>query len=269
MILGITSSSIYKASAVAATFDLTAATYNTNFLDHTGLFTTFPQDIELSPDGSVLLITENAATKIHQYILSTPWDLSTAVYDTFLTVTGYDRSCIFADSGNMLIVHNSSTSNNVKTWTLSTPYDIGSAGASVVDTPWTDLTYGLFLNADGTKGFYGSNGSTGSYTLSTPYDMSTATQTAYGTQAVSMGICANTLGDRIYTGSVNADSIRQYDLGTAYDSSTAGAPYLFDPTSLITGANTGTWYASYVTPNGQHMYITSNSSPWRIYRLDQ
>jgi hypothetical protein len=140
-------------------------------------------------DTGTKMYTSTTTPIVHQYNLSTAFDVSTSVYNSVsLTVLGNPFDVIFNGDGSKLYVTDTSGSN-VYQYSLSTPYDL-SAGSydnvslNVVGRSNSE-NYGIAFNGSGTALFIssGTNDTVDKYNLTTAYDLSTA---SYGNIAFSV-----------------------------------------------------------------------------------
>lgn len=86
-----------------------------------------PRDIEFSADGLTMIVTEGHVGDVEQYLLSTPYDISTATHDHTLDFSPYDEwphSSEFNDDGTAIVI---AANWRAVTYELSTPYDIATA----------------------------------------------------------------------------------------------------------------------------------------------
>lgn len=135
-------------------FDLTTATYNSNFFDASGSVDLL--GIRFDDDGDTLIVADDGATTVDEFSLSAPFDITTAsstgntldVSSEVSQPAGLDWN----GDGTKLFVHDGGN-NDVTEYTLSTAYDITTATASgnsftLVDsggstlTASTDITFG-------------------------------------------------------------------------------------------------------------------------------
>lgn len=88
------------------------------------------QDIKFSADGTKMYVLGTVNERIYQYTLSTPWDVSTAVYSTLNFLANAQEInpfgfCFSLDGSKMLII---GTNNDALfQYTLSTPWNISTA----------------------------------------------------------------------------------------------------------------------------------------------
>jgi DNA-binding beta-propeller fold protein YncE len=141
---------------------------------------TIPAGLFFKPDGTKFFVIANYlmyTKKIQQYSLSTPWDLSTATYDSYKnTINNYPFGLYVKPDGLGLYVANDMT-NKIHQYTLSTAWDLSSLSYTTIPefstTSQEPDPRGVFFKDDGTK-MYVSGSSSGDlhqYTLSTRMDI--------------------------------------------------------------------------------------------------
>lgn len=187
----------------------------------------------ISDDGSKFYIGQIAGT-LHQYSLSTPFDIGTATSDSkTLDVSAQTTgvySIQFGLSGTKLFV----VSNNgvVYQYTLATAWDLSSAVYDSVSFSGNAQTgnqcYGAFLSNDGLKLLLTADSSHAvyQYTLTTAWDISTA---SYDSVSFSLSaqlvwpldLALNSAGTRMVVACRTNLKIYQYTLATAFDVSSA------------------------------------------------
>lgn len=177
--------SVYQYSLSTA-WDLSTATYDSVSFSVAGQQTT-PEGVTFKPDGTKMFICGSANTDIHQYGLSTPWDLSTAAYDSvFFTAsgeTGLIRDCKFKPDGTKAFVYGEGN-RKVSEYVFSTAWDLTTASyTSAADFfPSQDSGQkGLEFSVDGLTLFMvgTSQDRLHQYSLTTAWDMSTADYSGY------------------------------------------------------------------------------------------
>ncbi len=168
---------------LAVAYDLSTATYQSvNDLDVSGQDPSM-KDIAISFDGTVLFVLgDTAAATVHAYDLSTPYDLSSAVYNATddLSVAAEDTAPqgIDISSDGLKLVMVGTTTPAAYFYTLSVANDLSTATNDGTD----DFTisedtdpYGVAFSTDGLKLYV--LGRTGDalfqYTFGTAYDGST------------------------------------------------------------------------------------------------
>ena len=145
-----------------------------------------PDDLYFKDDGTKFFIVGNAWDKIYEYHLSTAWDISTASYDSnYVLGTNssvvYPTGLTFSPDGVYMFLL-ATGSGYVNRWTLSTPWDISTAGSKTQSNfasakLGTNQSGGLAFNPSGTRlALVTSNfDQLFEYTLSTAWNLSTTT----------------------------------------------------------------------------------------------
>ena len=245
---GTTNGFVYQYSLSTA-WDVSTATYDSISLNLNGQDST-PAAIEFRTDGSKFYIVGMDNDSIYQYSMSTPWDLSTASYDSVaFNFTGEDGNVLsahFSDDGSQLVMLGSA-SDTIYQYVLSTPWDISTLAytgtsffvGSEDDSP-TDIKYSsdedkIFLLG----GFYDS---VFSYDLATSADIGSASfpnrarVSFAGQTQIPNSISMSSDGTKVYITASLSDVGFQYELSTAWDLSTATYQgKFFDFTTQVPG----------------------------------
>ena len=88
-----------------------------------------PQGIDFSPDGINMYVCGSDNDSVYQYLLSTPWAISTATYVRTLSITGQETvttSLRFTYDGTRLFLLGA-TGDDITWYDLSTPWNISTA----------------------------------------------------------------------------------------------------------------------------------------------
>jgi len=181
-----------------------------------------PTAVKFNTDGTKMFITGVSSSNVHEYALSTGFDVSTASFTQTLVTTvdndnfGLDFS---ADGTKMYITGNQT--DKIYEYNLSSAFDISTATfnqdkyLNAID----DEPFGIEFNTDGTRLFIvGTKGNgVDEYTLSTPYDISTMEHMGFffigGNPS---GIHINPAGTKMFIMGNQSDLVKSYDLGTSY-----------------------------------------------------
>lgn len=190
-----------------------------------------PRALRLSTDGTKLYILDDSNV-IHQYSLSTAFNISTATSDDkefdVSTEENNAHGIELKTDGTKLYVLGD-TGNDINQYSLSTAWDISTAStdSKVLSLAGEDTNPRSFsITPDGTTLYMGGNATTFmyQYDLVTPWDLSTGVfdsksfnYTAQGSGCESIFI--NSDGSKMQL--MISDDMWEYDLGTNYDCSTA------------------------------------------------
>lgn len=281
-------SSLLESSTASDGWDVSTATYDSVDFD-LNIVSTGETGLYFSSDGTKFYIINNNDYYIYQYNLSTAWDLSTASYIIGTryplgSQTSTPAELSFDPTGTKLYV-SSWLNSAVYQYSLSSAWNITTAtyDSKVKSTASEDATIiGVTLSSDGTKMYVtGLNTKTAyQYTLGTAWDVSTATYSgkSYNMTEETPTNYPRTLfftSDGLKLYSMNYTHILQYDVGVAWDVSTATYSNIYDFSSED-GLGTGIFFKDDGTKlylNGdQHMYIyqysLSDASTTSIYGID-
>jgi DNA-binding beta-propeller fold protein YncE len=223
-IIGTTNDRIYQYSLGTA-WDITTASYeNKSFLVQTQEAT--PGGLFFKDDGTKVYIVGSVNDTIYQYTLSTPWDISTASYDSksfSVNQEGTPQEVFFKPDGTKVYVVGD-TSDIIRQYTVATPWDLSTASfdnVSFAIGAQDAQPRGLYFKSDGTKVYMvGLNNSTiYSYTLSIPWDVSSAFYDSKFFQIDDNAIHGASFkpdGTKLYVIGQGTDRIYEYDLETPW-----------------------------------------------------
>ena len=205
-------------------WDVSTAVYENKFDDVSGEGVD-PNCLFFKPDGTKVYIPFDATTKVAQYALSTPWDISTSAYEAKFKDVGAQATAptgvFFKDDGTKMYVL-CSTTTNVYQYALSTPWDVSTA---TYETKFKDVSgedgfiTGVFFKTDGTKMYVASrtNNIVYQYSLSTAWDVSTATYDTIFKDVSAQdgdirGLFFKSDGTKMYIIGLTNKTVYQYDL---------------------------------------------------------
>lgn len=191
-----------------------------------------PTGIYFKNDGTRFYIIGSTTDTIYQYDLSTPWDVSTAVYNSInLSVSAQDTApndLFISPDGTILFIVGG-TNDRVYRYDLSSAWDISSATFVNFFSVTSEETEpnGLYFDPTGTNMYV--VGTTGDdvnqYTLGTAWDLTTVsflqTFSVASQETVPVAISFNNSGTRMYILGQSGDDITEYRLSTPWDISTA------------------------------------------------
>ena len=243
---------------IVSTFEASTATFVDAF--SVSLQDVTPTGIAFSNDGTKMFMIGRSGDAVHEYALSTPFDVSTATFvDSFsvsLQESGPTGIAFSSDGAKMFVV--GSGGDAVHEYALSTPFEASTAdfvdsfSVSAQDTNPTDIAF----SSDGAKMFViGSRGdAVYEYALSTPFDVSTASfvgDTPISSQESSPeGIAFSNDGAKMFVIGNSGDDVNEYALSTPFDASTAT---FVDATSIRSQESTPTGIA--FSSDGAKMFV--------------
>ena len=230
---------------------------------------TEPWDIAFNADGTKMLMVGAGSDSVHQYTLSTAYDLSTASYDSVsFSVSGQDSNpsgIRFNNDGTKMFVVGR-TSDKVHQYSLTTAYDISTASydsQSLSVSSQDGNMSGIAFNDDGTKliavGYSGD--AAYQYSLTTAFDISTASYDSVsfsvsGQDTTPKGLYFNNDGTKMFLAGSGTDEVYQYSLTTAFDISTAS----YDSVKLDVGPQAGDCSGVSFSADGTKMYVINAGS---------
>jgi len=119
---------------LSTAWDLNTSSY-ANKLYSVASRETQPHGVRFSSDGTKMFVIGHAGQDITEFTLSSPWDVSTADYDSVFSVasqtttpTGFD----FSSDGTFMVVSDNQNPPTVHSYILSTAFDVSTA--SFVDS---------------------------------------------------------------------------------------------------------------------------------------
>ena len=235
-----------------------------------------PFDIAFSNDGTKLYMIGQSGRYVHQYSLSTAFDLSTISYDSvsisIISQESTPTSVVFNSDGTKMYL-TGETSDAVHEYSLSTAWDLSTASYSNVNfstSAQIATSICLRFSTDGTKMYVISEASTRpiyQYSLSTAFDVSTASYDSVsfnlssqdtGAQSISF----NTDGTKMYMIGTTIDAVHQYTLSTVFDLSTAS----YDSVSFGTSGQQAVATSLVFSSDGTKMYVGGLSPAGAYYQ---
>lgn len=161
---------VYEYSLSTA-FDLSTASYNNNSFSFSSQDTS-PQSISFNSDGTKMFMQGIASNSVHQYSLSTGFDVSTASYDSVsVSVQNSSGGLSFNPDGTRFyLICSIFGSNAVHQYSLSTGFDLSTASYDSVSFSTEAQTSGpdgIAFSSDGTKMYIADDGENKIYQYST------------------------------------------------------------------------------------------------------
>jgi len=183
--------------------------------------------LEFNTDGTKMFVVSYANDSVHEYTLSTGWDVSTSSYVDAFSFSSQDtepRGLEFSNDGTKMFM-TGDTGNDINEYTLTTGFDVSTASyvdsldVSSYDTTVRDIAF----NDDGTKMFYSGhqNNDVHLWTLSTAFDISTATyNSAVSLPSFDTGaedIVFSSDGSKLFVSGNDDNTIDEYTLFSGFD----------------------------------------------------
>jgi hypothetical protein len=223
-----------------------------------------PMSIAFNNDGTKMYMMGSFHRNIHQYTLSTGFDLSTASYDNVSFYVGsQDNSPMrlkFNTDGTKMYI-NGLQRNKVHQYSLGSGFDLSTASYDNVAFEIPEWNYGFTFNNDGTK-MYSSSNALRQYSLSAGFDISTATYDNVNFDLSSQSHSAvdtyfNSDGTKMYILFAGGeDDVHQYTLTTGFDISTAS----YDNVMFSVGGEETNPTAICISIDGTKMYMVGASN---------
>lgn len=193
---------------------------------------TFPAGLYVSSDGTVLLLAGDSSNSIHRYTMSPGWSLASLTFAESLLISATDSAITdvyMSPDGTKLFWLGNST-DTVYMHTLPTPYSL--VGALVLPTasfalPQDTGNTGLTFSPDGLSMFTSGSSSdrVNQYTLTVSLDITTASFTRNlsltGIESTVHFVEFGNAGLALYIAGTGSQTIRRYDLPTAYNLTSA------------------------------------------------
>lgn len=249
-VVGSSSDAVF-AYDLSTAWDVSSGSYSSNSFSVSTEDST-PSDIFFKPDGTKMYIIGYTSDRVHQYSLSTAWDITTASYDSkdALITTQEDtpHSLVFNSDGTSFYAAGN-TADTIFQYDMTTAWDVSTASYANKSVSLTSIgnINGININPDDNQ-IYITSSSTDTvyvYNLSTAGDISTATDSGTSFSVASQstapqGVIFKTDGSKMYIADfTNSASCAVYQYSTVdpyaswTDPDIANASY--DSVSLAVG----------------------------------
>ena len=250
--------------SVTVGYDLSVAAYDSvsfNFSTQDAQ----PSDFAFNTDGTKMYMVGENSDSVHQYSLTSGFDVSTASYDSVsFSVAAQETTATsirFSTDGTKMYILGL-INDRVSQYSLSTAFDLSTASYdsvffSISSQDGSPLS--VIFNNDGTK-MYMVGVSTDTiyqYSLSTAFDLSTASYDSVSFSVASENttptdITFNNDGTKLFmVGRGTSSTVYQYSLSTAYDISTTS----YDSISFSVNSQDTTAYGLGFNNDGTKMYM--------------
>ena len=180
--------------------------------------------IYIKDDGLTAWVSDTSGS-VHEYSMSTAWDISTLSYNSkSASITSRNSFVTFKPDGS-IVFGGDPAFGRIQPKNLSTNWDISTGSLGTRGSGFSAVTSAVF-KSDGLKVLTaGSDENLREFTLSTAWDVTTASLTntlsTVGVSTNPSGIFAKPDGLSIYVTAQNNYDMYQYNLTTAWDLSTA------------------------------------------------
>ncbi|MCH8945760.1 MAG: beta-propeller fold lactonase family protein, partial [Nanoarchaeota archaeon] len=222
---------LYMISALHS--DINEYNLSTPFNVSTGIFVdnfsvseqdTIPTGMAFNNDGTKIYVVGESNDFIHEYNLSTPFNVSTMAFVDSFDVSAEDtgpRGMAFNNDGTKLYVIGADN-DAIHEYNLLTAFDVstGTFNDNFSVSAQETTPDGMAFNNDGTKIYViGIDTDTiYEYNLSTPFDVSTGENvSSFNVSAqdtIPSGMAFNNDGTKLYVVGVNSNTIYEYDVGS-------------------------------------------------------
>ncbi len=228
MIVGSTSGNNILEYHLSTAFDLSTASYDSAYSVSGSVGRV--DGVAFSSDGTHMYVVGYSSNNIHQFSLSTGFDISTASPVRTLAINSYQTGVrgVQINNNGTKIYTISDSDDQIEEWSLSTAYDISTASheSSTSISSQSGNAQGFCFNGDGTILFVcdesDSSGTVYQYSLSTAYDTSTLSY-ASKSYATGNGIAAVFVtadGSKMFGGMNGDDTIKEYALQSTTSTTT-------------------------------------------------
>ena len=220
--VGRNSDSVYQYTLSSA-WDLSTASYDSVSFSVTAQESN-PYGMHFNPDGTKMYIVGKNMDSVHQYTLSSGWDLTTISYDSVsFNIIGQANNMVglhFKSDGLKMYILDNST-QTVFQYTLSSAWDLSTASYDSVSFSTNSENpdpVGMYINDFGTEMYITAKGNLAKiiyeYTLGTAFDLSSATYNSVmydaSAQAEPIDVHFKPDGSKMYVLGNDTDVIFQY-----------------------------------------------------------
>ena len=220
-------------------------------------------DIAVSSDGRKIFIISQGRNEIHQYTLSTPFDISTSEYDHAFSVADQERApqdAVFSPDGRKMFVLGAIATElqvdpdtqtaQIHEYNLVTAFDVSTAGYtdSFTIDDQSNRPRGIAFTTDGYIMFTidSENLQINEYQLSTSFDISTTSflgdfSTASQEETFPTGIALSNDESKMFIVGSDTDKVHEYylDITTRFIDADIAPTRIFDSVDTILFDDTG------------------------------
>ena len=181
-----------------------------------------PTAVKFNADGTKMFVTGTNNDNVHQYALTTGFDVSSASFtQTLVTTVDSDNFGLdFKPDGTKMYI-TGNQNNKIYEYNLSSAFDISSAtfNQDLTLTAIDIEPFGIEWSTDGTRLFIvGTRGNgVDEFAVGTPYDISTLTHIGfYSIGGNPSGIHISPDGTKMFIIGNQSDTVKSYDLSVSY-----------------------------------------------------
>ena len=222
------------------------------------------QGLAFNNTGSKMYVIGSSSDKVHQYTLSTEFDVSTASYDNVnFSVSAQEtspRSVTFNNTGSKMYIVGQ-TNDIVCQYSLSSEFDLSTASFDNVSlnvSSQESTPQGVTFNGDGSKMYIigPTTDEVHQYSLSSLFDLSTASYDSVSFDVSSQATSPrravfNSDGTKMFVVGQTSDAVSQYSLSTPYIVSSAS----YDSVQFSVNSQEATPRDVVFSGDGTKMYI--------------
>jgi hypothetical protein len=186
-----------------------------------------PTAVKFNTDGTKMFVTGTSNSNVHEYALSTGFDVSTASFtQTLVTTVDSDNFGLdFKDDGTKMYI-TGNQNDKIYEYNLSSAFDISTAtfNQDLSTQPHDYEPFGIEWSPDGTRLFIVGTIHNGVdlWYVSTPWDISTAThQEFYSIGGNPSGIHISPDGTKMFVVGNSSDLVKSYTLSVPYEFTTS------------------------------------------------
>ena len=181
-----------------------------------------PTAVKFNADGTKMFVTGTNNSNVHQYALTTGFDVSSASFtQTLVTTVDSDNFGLdFKPDGTKMYI-TGDQNNKIYEYNLSSAFDISSAtfNQDLTLTAIDSEPFGIEWSTDGTRLFIVGTSGNGvdEFAVGAPYDISTLTHIGfYSIGGNPSGIHISPDGTKMFIIGNQSDTVKSYDLSVSY-----------------------------------------------------
>jgi sugar lactone lactonase YvrE len=262
-IVGTTTDTVYQYTLSTA-WDVSTASYLFISFSIAGSETA-PSGLFFKPDGTAMFVVGSTSDTVHQYTLSTAWDVNTASYASkSFSVSGQEtapQGLLFNASGTTMYIIGTTT-NLMHQYALGTAWDVTTATYRARSGPLVTGGVGFSISSAGDVVFVITTTTVSQFPMYDAFNIASASYTArefYPTAQQATGLTGVFLspdGLSMYvTGTAN-DTVYQYTLGTAGQVFTAA----YTGKSFSVGSQETLPYGLSFSSDGTTMFVVGRTA---------